>query len=151
MNKWALTLAFALAACSGHTITTAPSAPARAELHQVPAFAPMRTTAIDAVAAANQFVQAQHAILGVDGHSAFTTLRQEITADGNDHVRLQQMYDGVKVWGSDIVVHSDGTNITGVDGHLLGSLSAIDLAPSLADTTAATIAKSDYLRAARDA
>ena len=146
MNKWGLTFAFALAACSGHTITgTAPSSPARAELHQVPAFAPMRTTAIDAVAAANQFVQAQHAMLGLDGHSAFTTLHQEITADGNDHVRLQQTYDGVKVWGSDIVVHSDGTNITGVDGTLLGTIANLDLAPSVADTTAMTFAKNDYV------
>ena len=53
-------------------------------------------------------------MLGVDGHAAFDVLHEEITADGNDHVRLQQVYDGVKVWGSDIVVHSDGENVTGV-------------------------------------
>ena len=74
-----------------------------------------------------------------------------MSADGNNHVRLQQSYDGVKVWGSDIVVHSDGESVTGVDGTLLGALGNLELAPSLADTSALTIAKSDYARGAKGA
>jgi pseudolysin/vibriolysin len=66
-------------------------------------------------------------------------------------VRLQQSYDGIKVWGSDIVVHSDGENVTGVDGTLLGALDGLDLAPAVADTTAMTLAKNDYLQSARAA
>ncbi|HEX6839041.1 MAG TPA: M4 family metallopeptidase [Polyangia bacterium] len=151
MKSWGILGAFALVACSGHTITTTPSAPARAELHVAPAFAPIGATKDDPIDASIAFVQAQHGILGLDAKAAFSVIRREITADGLNHVRLQQTYDGVPVWGSDIVVHSNGDSVTGVDGTLLGSLSGLDLAPSIADTTAATIAQSNYLKSARNA
>ena len=120
------------------------------QLHVAPTFAPSRAAKVDAIAASVAFVQAQHQLLGVDGHAAFNVLRADVSADGNDHVRLQQVYDGVKVWGSDIVVHSDGENVIGVDGTLLGRVDNLEFAPSLADTTAMTAAKSDYARAARN-
>src|SRR4051812_12712583 len=137
-KSWCI-IGLALTACSGHSITGSVPATGRAELHVAPVFAPIRATKIDAIEASLAFVGAQRAILGVDGHAAFNVLRQEITADGNDHVRLQQIYDGIKVWGSDIVVHSDGENVTGVDGTLLGGLEGLDLVPSVADTTAMTL------------
>ncbi len=139
----------ALAACSGHAVPVA--GPATAELHAAPSFAPVRTTQLNATDASVEFVNAQGGALGLDGHAAFAVLRSEIGADGLSHVRLQQTYDGVRVFGSDIVVHSDGQNVVGVDGTLLGALHNLDLAPSVADTTAATIAKTDYLRAAKSA
>ncbi len=151
MKSWGILGAFALAACSGHAIDTNPRAPARAELHVAPRFAPVAATSVEAIAASTAFLRSNASMLGLNAHAAFNPIGSEITADGLEHVRLQQSYDGVNVWGSDVVVHYDGNNVTGVDGHLLGSLSTIDLAPSLADTTATTIAKTDYLRAARNA
>ena len=147
-KSWCI-IGLAMAACNGHSIGGSVPATGRAELHVAPAFAPIRATKIDPIATAQAFVNAERAVLGVDGHAAFNVLHEEITADGNDHVRLQQVYDGVKVWGSDIVVHSDGENVTGVDGTLLGALDGLDLAPSVADTTAMTIAKNDYVSSAR--
>ncbi|MGZ3440572.1 MAG: hypothetical protein ACXVDD_13710, partial [Polyangia bacterium] len=151
MKSWSIVPVLALCACSGHAISTSPGTPASAELHIAPAFTPIRATQIDPIGASIEFVHGQRATLGLDGHAGFTTLRQQITADGNDHVRLQQTYDGVKVWGSDIVVHSDSGNVTGVDGTVLGALRGLDLLPSLADTTAMTLAKTDYVKSARDA
>ena len=150
-KSWSIIAVFALCACSGHGVSTSASGVGRAELHIAPAFAPVQVTKIDPIDASLSFVRNQGLALGLDAHAAFTALGHEVTADGNDHVRLQQTYDGVKVYGSDIIVHADNGNITGVDGTLLGSLQNLDLLPSLADTTATTIAKSDYLRSARDA
>jgi pseudolysin/vibriolysin len=149
-TSWCIIGALGLAACSSHSPGSVATT-GRAELHTAPAFAPARTTRLDPIETSVDFVRAQHAALGLDAHGAFGVLRQEITADGFDHVRLQQTYDGVKVWGSDVVVHSDGENVTGLDGTLLGSLDGLDLAPSLADTTAMTLAKNDYLRSATSA
>jgi pseudolysin/vibriolysin len=150
-KSWSILAVVALFGCSGHVVTPTTGGVGRAELHVAPAFAAVRTTKIDPVEASLAFVQAQRTVLGVDPHAAFSVLRNAITADGNNHVRLQQTYDGVKVWGSDIVVHSDSENVTGVDGHVLGTLSNLDLVPSLADTTAATIAKSEYAKSATNA
>jgi len=143
-KSWTVPLTIALAACSGGSINT-PSAPARAELHVAPSFVAVAATKADPIDASLAFVRQQGVALGLDGHAGFTALRHEITADGFDHVRLQETYDGIKVWGSDIVVHNDGTNITAVDGRLLGSVTNLDLVPSVADTTAMTFAKNDYV------
>ena len=148
-KRWSLLTMVALAACSGHSVPNA--GPATAELHVAPSFAPARMTKLNPIDASIEFVTSQGRALGLDGHAAFNPLGAEVGNDGLDHVRLQQTYDGVPVFGSDIIVHYDGQNVVGVDGTLLGSLKNLDLAPSLADTTAATIAKSDYLRAAKNA
>ena len=148
-KHWGILATFTLAACSGHTVPSA--GPASAELHEAPAFAPIAARGATAIAAAQEFVRTQATTLGLNGHTAFDLIKSEVTADGFDHVRLQQTYDGVKVWGSDIVVQNDGSNITAVNGNLLGSLANVDTTPSLADTTAATIAKTDYLRSAANA
>jgi vibriolysin len=150
-TSWCIIGVFTMAACSGHSVPGSVATTGRAELHEAPAFAPARTTTVNPIETSVAFVGAQHAALGLDAHAAFGVLHQEIAADAADHVRLQELYDGVKVWGSDIVVHSDGENVTAVDGTLLGSLDGLDLAPSLADTTAMTLAKNDYLQSARAA
>src|SRR4051812_35545889 len=116
MSKtWRLVPLFALTACSGHAFTTA-VATAPAELHVAPTFAPIGATHVDPIDTSVALVGAQQKLLGIDPRAAFTVMRNEISADGNDHVRMQQVYDNVKVWGSDVVVHSDGQNVTGVDG-----------------------------------
>ena len=143
-KHWGILATFALAACSGHSIPSA--GPASAELHVAPAFAPVRTTKIDPIAASTEFVA--HAGPRARARRARGLHRapQRVTADGLSTSACSRLYDGVKVWGSDIVVHHDGENITGVDGTLLGALTNLDLVPSLADTTATTMAKSDYTR-----
>ena len=119
-KHWGILATFALAACSGHSIPSA--GPVSAELHAAPAFAPVRTTKIDPIAASMEFVGTQGRALGLDGHAAFTALRSDVGQDGLSHVRLQQTYDGVPVWGSDVVVHHDGESVVGVDGTLLGGM-----------------------------
>ena len=60
-------------------------------------------------------------------------------------MRLQQLRDGVRVWGSDIVVHSTNASFTGVGGNVL-ELQGLNLTPSLVATTALSKAKADYGR-----
>src|ERR1700759_4599166 len=100
---------FLLTACSGHTIPV--TGPASAELPAAPSFAPVRATKLNPIDASIEFVNTQGRALGLDGHAAFGVLRSDVGGDGLSHVRLQQMYDGVPVWGSDIVVHFDGQSV----------------------------------------
>jgi Zn-dependent metalloprotease len=129
--------------CTGNAITPGSGGVGRSEMRQLPVLvAAMPTTRLEPAAAAIDFVHSQRSMLGMDSHSVFTLLRQS-AGNGRNHVRLQQTYDGVKVWGADIVVHMTDKAVTGVDGSVLTLLAALDVAPSFADTTALGVAKDD--------
>ena len=117
-----------MAACSGHSNPPDAARERRAATWRRRSRR-SRTTKVDAIAASIEFVRAQRARSASTRTPRSACCASDVSADGIDHVRLQQTYDGVKVWGSDIVVHSDGENVTGVDGTLLGALDGLDLAP----------------------
>jgi vibriolysin len=65
--------------------------------------------------------------------------------DGRDHVRLDQVYAGIKVWGADVVVHADETSLRGVDGIVAKSIDDhLVITPKLDATKAIAIAKALY-------
>ncbi|MEO8702995.1 MAG: M4 family metallopeptidase [Kofleriaceae bacterium] len=64
--------------------------------------------------------------------------------NGQRHVRLTQLHDGVRVWGGDLVVHAAGTRFTSVKGNLVANLTDFDVAPSIVESVALATAKTDY-------
>jgi len=70
--------------------------------------------------------------------------------DGLNHVRLEQLHDGVKVWGGDLVVHASDTNFETVNGTRVTNLDGFDMVPDLAADDALAIAKAGYAAGAKD-
>ncbi|WPP49962.1 hypothetical protein PZB72_25190 [Catalinimonas niigatensis] len=51
---------------------------------------------------------------------------------GVQHLRMQQQYKGVKVYGSEIIVHADQSNVVqGLNGRYIGSPYALNTTPSI--------------------
>jgi vibriolysin len=71
--------------------------------------------------------------------------------DGRDHVRLDQVYDGIKVWGADVVVHADQKALRGVDGVVAKAIdSQLVTTPKLDAGKAIAIAKGLYVAGVPD-
>src|SRR5688500_4415513 len=64
--------------------------------------------------------------------------------DGLEHIRLDQTYDNLKVWGADVVVHVAGDMVSRVNGSMARSLGEINTKPDLSADEAMAIAKDDY-------
>jgi vibriolysin len=65
--------------------------------------------------------------------------------DGRDHVRLDQVYAGIKVWGADVVVHADQAALRGVDGIVAKEIDEnLVTTPKLDAAKAISIAKGLY-------
>jgi Zn-dependent metalloprotease len=101
----------------------------------------------DAGADSLKMIRAQAPTLGLTAQDDFSVLKTVEGVDGLHHVRLQQTHGGVKVFGGDLVVHSDNAIFTGVNGNVL-VLQGLDLNPQLAVTVAMQTAKNDYAKAA---
>lgn len=54
-----------------------------------------------------QRLEAKRIALGLDSRHAFKALGTVQDADGHSHHRFQQIYQGVRVWGGDAIVHHD--------------------------------------------
>lgn len=63
--------------------------------------------------------------LGLQPDNGVTELRRSLGPDGTEHVRYQQTFKGVPVWGKQIVVHRDsGGNIRSINGQLVQDIGA---------------------------
>jgi Zn-dependent metalloprotease len=85
--------------------------------------------------------------LNLQNQDDFALIAVNKGIDAIDHVRLQQMYGGVKVWNCDVVVHASGSTFEGMDGNVL-SLQGLDLKPTVASDAAMAQAKGEYARGA---
>ncbi|MGH8325070.1 MAG: hypothetical protein ACRETD_14965, partial [Steroidobacteraceae bacterium] len=109
-----------------------------------------RQPGVDVVADSLAFSRAQIGTLGLSkAHDDFQMIKMDHGIDGLNHVRLQQTRDGVRIWGSDVVVHSSDSSFTGIAGNVLAGLQGLDLKASSSAESAMTKAKSDYSRAAK--
>ena len=108
-----------------------------------------RNVAVNVAADSQNFLRGQLVKLGLSSaHDDFQVLKTDHGMDGLDHVRLQQTYNGLKVFGGDVVVHANPTQFTGVAGNVLALKTGLDLTPALSAQSAVTKAKADYARAA---
>ncbi|MDB4965591.1 MAG: bacillolysin [Myxococcales bacterium] len=147
-KSWGIIAAIGFSACSGPTPAPGGAASVgRAELRQAAPIAAARITG-DLTTAAIQFVQSQRATLGLGANDSFAVLKIEPDAAGLDHVRMQQLHQGIKVWGADIVVHGQDAELSAIDGNLAASLRGLDLTPALSFSDALSAAKFDYARGA---
>lgn len=87
--------------------------------------------------------QAERAALSVGGTAATGSDLQFVESKGDSlegtHVRFNQFYQGLRVFGAQIVVHMNAHGITGVNGDYVPDVS-LDTTPALSAASAAQIA-----------
>jgi Zn-dependent metalloprotease len=71
-------------------------------------------------------------------------VRATFNGSASSHVRLDQVHNGLPVWGADLVVHADGSKIDFVAGSLVSNLGGFDVTPSVEEGVAVATAKADY-------
>lgn len=62
--------------------------------------------------------------LGLGSRHAFRQKKQHTDRRGNRHTRYTQLYQGVPVWGEELVVHEDARGHTRATGHIIKGLEA---------------------------
>ena len=84
------------------------AAQARAQLAAQPkeVVARIRADSSERVARASQTLQSSRSILGIGADSEFVPIRSDVDPFGITHVRFQQRYRGLKVWGGQLVSQS---------------------------------------------
>jgi len=98
----------------------------------------------DIAKATLEYARAERAALGLSQLDDFATIKVHAGLDGLQHVRLQQLHAGIKVWGADTVVHTSGAKIQALTGNVVIGVTGLDLTPSLSVGSAMTAAKADY-------
>ncbi len=89
--------------------------------------------------------------LAQDGLARATTLHVVSTAAGAGglaHVRLQQSYNGVRVFGGDLVVHTAANQVLGMAGNVSPDLQHVTTEPSVSSDAAMATAKRDFAKGA---
>jgi vibriolysin len=137
MRRVAVTFVIALTACSssgsGDPIVTEPIQYLEVNL---------TTAGTDLATAAPAYVLASDDVALVD-RDDFTPLATVNGPDGLRHARLQQVHDGVPVFGSEIVAHADESTFLGYNGFLTRGLDGFDTTPALSADDAIAIAAAD--------
>ncbi len=70
--------------------------------------------------------------------------------DGLHHVRMAQFHAGVRVFGGDVVVHSDLATFDTLSGNVVTNLGNFDVVPAIDGDRALAMARSDYTTKAKD-
>jgi Zn-dependent metalloprotease len=69
-----------------------------------------------------------------DPAQEFQLLRQWKDDQGRQHLRMQQQYNGVPVYASEIIVHADQSNVVqGLNGRYIASPQGLDTTPSISE------------------
>lgn len=131
------TLLLASAAC-----TEAPVYQGNAALEPV-AFYPEKDTSLsgDLQKAAVKFVRGMGDLTDYDDDWRARTV---FDSNAAKHVRLDQMHDGVPVWGADIIVHAKDAWVDFVAGSRVSNLGGFDVHAAIKAPAAAATAKADY-------
>lgn len=101
---------------------------------------------VQATDAAHAFLQTYTTTLGMrDALHEFATERTSTDEQGNTHLHMQQMYNGIPVWGSDAVVHVDAAgNVYCFNGRYIPTpLTVATNNAAVSGTTAVTVAMND--------
>ena len=98
----------------------------------------------DMSSAAQQYVRTFDGELGLTDLDDFEIRTISQGRDNRTHVRLKQLHEGLRVWGSDVVVHADGDRFLGLNGTLAKNLGSLDATPAVTADEAMQIGKSAY-------
>ena len=66
------------------------------------------------------------------------------------HVRMHQTHNGVRVWGGDVVVHTNGSKFSYVTGNRVTDLVGFDTRAKVSDSSALATAKAEYALSSKD-
>ncbi|HWU85640.1 MAG TPA: M4 family metallopeptidase [Kofleriaceae bacterium] len=84
---------------------------------------------------------------GVDeltGYADDWQVRATHTGSASKHIRMNQVHDGLPVWGADVVLHTRGDQIDFVAGNRVPNLGGFDVEPEVKGDVALATAKADY-------
>jgi len=146
----AVAAGFLFAACNQPLPSTVPAdgtvPPDRAELRPIRLEEKHGTGvgSVDVTTASLDYVRARRALLGLGDRDDLEVIATRKGPAGLNHVRLQQTYEGIPVWGADVVVHSSDTTFKSLAGNLTVGLKDLDTAPAIDAGTALFSAKGDY-------
>ncbi|HEY8143449.1 MAG TPA: hypothetical protein VIG06_12290, partial [Kofleriaceae bacterium] len=102
----------------------------------------LATAGTDLAAAAPEYILASSGP-GLSDQDDFAVLASITGPDRVRHARLQQVHDGVPVFGSEIVAHADESTFLGYNGFLTHGLDDFDTIPALSASDAIAIAAAD--------
>ncbi len=100
----------------------------------------------EAVSAAMNFMEQERSLLKIsDPQHEFTVMNVQQDKLGMSHVRFQQVYEGIEVWGKDLYIHFDKNgNIVSLNGRYAPTPSSIgDAAGKLSSSDAVDAALTD--------
>ncbi|HEU5057746.1 MAG TPA: M4 family metallopeptidase, partial [Kofleriaceae bacterium] len=97
-----------------------------------------------------KYVRTYDGSLRLTDDDGFNVKSTKLGADKRTHVRLQQTYKGVPIWGADLVVHSAEGKFRGLNGTLAVHLPGVDINPTIAADRAMEIGKQLYLGQSKD-
>ena len=96
------------------------------------------------------YVRSYDANLRLTDEDGFTLKSSRLGADKRMHVRLQQTYKDIPIWGSDLVVHAAEGKFRGLNGTLAVHLPDVDIKPTIDAANAMSIGKGLYQGQSKD-
>ena len=151
MKLAGLTALAALAACTQNSDTSDSAstnnlaASGDVQLNAVSLVGSVDVQADDFGAAAVSFVSARRAALGITASDSVSVRGISRGAGATTHVRLDQTYGGVRVFGGDVVAHAEDNAVVSISGLLATHLDGFDVNPLLTGDAAMNAAKARFL------
>ena len=101
-----------------------------------------KTSKLSTTAVYKSYLEEVAPLLGVTNpENEFKLFEEHQDAQGNRHVKMQQYYNGVKVYGSELIIHiSKGNTIKGMNGRTSPTPSVANVSPSLSKNNAFDLA-----------
>jgi vibriolysin len=98
----------------------------------------------DVFADAAGYMSSRVADLQLTAADTFDARGMSQTADGQEHVRMDQLHNGVRVFGGDVVVHTGNARYLGVVGSVARDIGDLSATPVIASRDALAIAQKQY-------
>ncbi|MGB3585177.1 MAG: M4 family metallopeptidase [Tunicatimonas sp.] len=99
----------------------------------------------DLPAAANFYLRGVADLMQInDPTLEFVPKQQWQDTQSAQHLRLQQQYQGVEIYGSEIIVHADQLVVQGLNGRYLATPQALNTIPSVTSSEATQVALSQF-------
>jgi vibriolysin len=145
MKKWssvAVVGLLALAACSR---TTDGDSKEKSELRPADSDEAKVADVSEPEVAAHAYAMDRLTAAGFGRRSDLIAMSARLGAGGLTHVRMNQVIDGVRVFGGDVVVHTADGRVSGMGGNLGANLEGMDVTPALEAEAATATAKADFV------